>query len=73
MVLDGLGVCLWGLVSGPPEGLVFPSARVSSPVLPRGFGASLPACFPGGPEGGFLPFLPGVFRSGGECWRSRAR
>ena len=24
VVSDGLGACLWGLVSGPPEGLVFP-------------------------------------------------
>ena len=54
VVSDGLGACLWGLVSGLSEGLVFPAAGVSSPVLLRGLGASLGSCFPGGPEGGFF-------------------
>ena len=50
VVLGGLGACFPGL----PEGLVFPAAGVSLPVLPRRLGASLLACFPGGPGGGFF-------------------
>ena len=72
VVLDGFG---WsrGLLSGPPEGLVCPAAGVPPPTLPCCSWAALRASFPGGLEGGFLPILPGVFRSGGGRGRPRAR
>ena len=43
-----------GLFSGPPEGLVCPSARVLPPMLPRGRRAALQAARKAGLEGGFF-------------------
>ena len=43
-----------GLFSGPPEGLVCPSARTLPPVLLRGRGAACRAVRKSGPEGGFF-------------------
>ena len=72
MVSGGLGAWFPGLPSGPPEGLVCPAAKALPPMLPGGSGAARRAARKAGPEGGFLPFSPGVFRSGGACRRPRA-
>ena len=65
VVLGGLWACFPRPLSGPPEALVCPVSGASPPVLPRGRGAARRAVWRAGLEGGFLPFLPGVFRSGG--------
>ena len=69
VVLGGLGACFPGL----PEGLVFPAAGVFSPMLPGASGHPSGPAFRAALTGAFLPFLPGVFRSGGERRRPRAR
>ena len=51
---------LSGPLSGPPEGLVCPSARALPPVLPRGRRAALRAVRKSGLEGGF--FAPSARR-----------
>ncbi len=72
VVWGGLWVCFPGLLSGPPETLVCPVSGASPPMLPRGGGVPLRASLKAGPEGCFLPFLPGVFRSGEGRRRPRA-
>ena len=61
---------LSGPLSGPPEGLVCPSARALPPVLPRGRRAALRAVRKAGPEGGFFAPFARLFPVRRGAWEA---